>query len=740
MITTKYLQVWSEPIHKSLAQSRRRSSRHSLSLGMRPEILENRTLLAGSPLPGSLDPGFGQGGSVTTNISDTASACIGALQPDGKIVLAAQVDTPTGQATIALVRYQPDGQLDTSFGPSKNGQIVEDPTLGMQDAAAIAIVSNPGHPGDGDIVVAGTWQDPATLAFVSGLARFQPDGSPDSSFGADGSILEPPSSTVRITGPLLIQPGGKILVGGQTDLGTHAPGSSVATVERFNENGSLDSTFAAPIVNGSLFGGLSSDIRGLALDSNGNIVAAGNDDSAASGDVIAVARMTPNGALDPSFGVGGVQTTNVSSIGELGRLTGVAINSSGNVVVGGDLRLIAADQSVYFAARYNSHGTLDASFNHGGIALAIASESPTTFEGGIAVQSGGQVLLGGLVQITFTTPGVESVVALCRLNEDGSPDTGFGDAGEVIEDFGLPRNTQEFSDFGSVLVQPSNGDIVLTGLTNLGFSAARLFGGPSATSIPTPINPRVGAITTQSQLVATGASLMVSAAFTFDNSSGPCTAIWSWGDGTTSAGTVAESTASGMVTGTHVYLAGGAFPVSLTVTDSRGTSGQSTIVPGILVRQPKAGSVNGNIRMNVPLGAVPSDPSLTASATMQFNTSFTTTGKPKGKVILKLKPAHLSFKSAAIDGLASSAKTIWLEGTGTVNSVEAVRFLASASVGAPGPGRIRLELWDAATGALVYDNQPGTPVDSPPTATIRGGTITFHFQHSQKKIGKGIRK
>ena len=191
------------------------------------------------------------------------------------------------------------------------------------------------------------WRDPATEAIVSGLARFNPDGSPDSSFGGTGAILEPQSSIVSITGPILIQPGGKIVVAGQTDLGTHAPGDTVATIERFNENGSLDSTFAAPIVNGSLFGGLSSGIRGMALDSNGDIVAAGPDDSAAFGDVIAVARMTSNGVLDPSFGTGGVQTTNVSSQGELGRLTGVAIDSSGHIVVGGTLFSIAANKSAF---------------------------------------------------------------------------------------------------------------------------------------------------------------------------------------------------------------------------------------------------------------------------------------------------------------------------------------------------------------------------------------------------------
>ena len=364
-----------------------------------------------------------------------------------------------------------------------------------------------------------------------------------------------------------------------------------------------------------------------------------------------------------------------------------------------------------------------------------------TLEGGIAVQSGGQVLLGGVVQVTGTAPGVVPVIAVCRLNNDGSPDTGFGDAGEVIEDFGSPRNTQEFGDFGSVLVQPADGNVVLTGLTNLGFSVARLNGATSIIPFPPPLTePHVASITAPTPAVATGTSLTVSAAFTFQSSSAPCTAIWSWGDGTTSTGSVSESTTSGVVTGTHVYHTGGAYPISLTVTDSRGASGQSSSVPGVLVRQPVTGSLNGNIHLLSPPGALPNNSSVTGIATLQLEANWSATGKPKGKVVLKLKPAHLSFTSAGIDALAIGGKTVWLEGTGTANGAESVRFLASAGAGGKGSGRIRLELWDEATGAVVYDNQPGAPVDAAPTASFRSGALTLHTQLSPKHAKKGIKQ
>ena len=286
--------AWLQRVTRSVADAGRRPhgrpARRLRSIGLYPELLEDRSLLSGMLPPGSPDPSFGQDGVVTTSFNGGNGSCIGALQPDGKIVVVGEVETTGGQSTLALLRYLPNGQLDTSFGPNQIGETVVDPTLNLEAAAAVAIVSDPGQRDDGDIVVTGSWYDSATQSFVSALARFQPDGSPDPSFGGTGVILETQAnSNVAISGPVLIQSGGKILVGGETSLGTHGPGNTVAAVERFNEDGTLDSTFAPPILNGSLFGGLSSGIRGLAFDASGNIIAMGNEESAQQTQVIALA-------------------------------------------------------------------------------------------------------------------------------------------------------------------------------------------------------------------------------------------------------------------------------------------------------------------------------------------------------------------------------------------------------------------------------------------------------------------
>ena len=363
------------------------------------------------------------------------------------------------------------------------------------------------------------------------------------------------------------------------------------------------------------------------------------------------------------------------------------------------------------------------------MAFIIESESPQTLQGGIEVQADGDVLLGGTVQTSGTSPGGPAALALFRLNADGTLDTGFGDTGRVLADFGSSNNQDQF---GSVLLQPADGSIVLTGVSSKGFSLARFIGGGSSTAFPTSTRPQVGPITTPAPPVAIGTTVTVSASFAYDSSHGSCTAVWNWGDGTTSAGTVAEANGSGSVAASHVYHVGGAYPVTLTVTDSDGASGKSTAVPGVVVWQPVTGRLTGNLHLFSPLDSLPSDPSFTGNATLQLQADFSANGAPKGKVSLKLKAAHLSFKSTGIDWLAINGRGLLLQGRGTIDGTEAVRFFVSAT-GGSGSGKIRIRVWDQATGAVVYDSQPGALLDAAPAATVRGETIALHVARPRRR-------
>ena len=125
---------------------------------------------------GHPDPSFNGTGVETTDIAgrgDVANAV--AVQPDGKIVAAGEAETAPGAFDFALVRYNPDGTLDTSFGG--DGIVTTD--LGTDDDDANAIALQP----DGKIVVVGDTDENVALA------RYLPDGQLDPTFNAAGTVV-----------------------------------------------------------------------------------------------------------------------------------------------------------------------------------------------------------------------------------------------------------------------------------------------------------------------------------------------------------------------------------------------------------------------------------------------------------------------------------------------------------------------------------------------------------------------
>lgn len=248
---------------------------------------------------GAPDHGFGNDGLVniqtgTFAVNEVAGV---ALTSDGKTVVAAVVG-PNGTNNFGVLRFNPDGSRDETFGT--NGMVVTE----MPAFAAAASVPNSSAaiPGamvlqpDGKVVVAGSIQLDSVATRV-GLVRYNPDGSPDSDFGSNGILITVVETT---TGAALAgQNDGSLVVGGT------GGGFGLA---RYRDGGSLDTTFGAggtTQARGTGFG----DPSGLIIEPDGRIIMNGSAYLDTNVRGIALARFSADGKPDPTFGTNGVVTT-----------------------------------------------------------------------------------------------------------------------------------------------------------------------------------------------------------------------------------------------------------------------------------------------------------------------------------------------------------------------------------------------------------------------------------------------
>ena len=407
------------------------------------------------PTEGTLDPTFGFGGKVTTDIggvSDRINAI--AAQPDGKLIVAGVVyrilqpppccpNFVVRVPQFAVVRYHPIGTVDTSFGTG--GKLI---VPAFQQAEAIAIQP------DGKILVGGTGfccSPGATSGAV--LIRLNPDGSFDSSFG-NGGVVE---TTFLVAGletfpgfvSLAIQPDGKILAAGEVFGGFEAQFDFV--LARFNSNGSLDPTFGiGGKVTTDIAGGID-QVKALVLQLDGRIVLGGISRSPISPDKFTLVRYTTTGMLDSMFGTGGKVTTDFG--GSFAHLFSLDLHTDGRIVAAGRTRSLNTGNDLALA-RYNANGTLDPTFGNAGKVI-------TDFFGlddsalAVAIQQDGRVVaVGHAVRFPTSAAGDFAVV---RYNIDGSPDSTFGTNGNTFTDF------FGFTDGAMAIVIDSRGDIVAAG-------------------------------------------------------------------------------------------------------------------------------------------------------------------------------------------------------------------------------------------------------------------------------------
>jgi len=241
---------------------------------------------------GTVDSGFSGGlGYVTSHLQfggfDSASAM--AVQPDEKIVLVGSSDVG-GNDDIALVRYNSDGTLDSSFNAT--GIVIYD--INGHDDTLNDIALQP----DEKIVVVGSYGDSAT-DFGLLVARYNSDGSLDTSFSLDGIALINIEGSQEGGAAVVIQPDGKILVGGDGGFNNSGGDGGEYFLVRFNSDGTLDNSFGngdgMSVVD---LGGGSDTLNDIALLSDGSILAAGSMSRNIVDVEFALVRFKPDGTLD----------------------------------------------------------------------------------------------------------------------------------------------------------------------------------------------------------------------------------------------------------------------------------------------------------------------------------------------------------------------------------------------------------------------------------------------------------
>ena len=364
--------------------------------------------------PGDLDPTFGVGGRVITHGLSADSV---AIQADGKIVTAGGLY----YGSIVLARYTSNGVLDPTF--DGDGRVFASPQGYYH--CTIALAPN------GKIVVAVSDQsgriDPPVSFF---LLRFNSNGSLDTTFGGDGIITPsftgyPNASSYN----LVVQPDGKIIaVGFVRHFGRY-----YSAVARFNEDGSIDTSFSDDgLVVGPSFENFNSAVT---LQPDGKILAAGSASLGVNESRFSVSRYNADGSADTSFNSTGYATADL-----FGQVNDVVIQPDGKIVVAG------YNNSDFGLARFNSNGSLDNSFGYDG-------KVTTPFGGyqhaanAVAIQPDGKIVAGGghtfFDEKTWDTHYLG--IDLARYNNDGSLDTSFSGDGKVSSSLGGGHYAGDFA-------------------------------------------------------------------------------------------------------------------------------------------------------------------------------------------------------------------------------------------------------------------------------------------------------
>ncbi|RKQ87238.1 putative delta-60 repeat protein [Solirubrobacter pauli] len=328
------------------------------------------------------------------------------VRPDGTVLLGGTTLAVDSTPSLLVARLTADGHLDPSFGTG--GTLIT--TSGPETTLGGLAVT-----GDGHILVAATATGSGTDRGL--LVRLTAAGARDAGFGTGGEVAFRLGGAPTTVSDLALDGAGRIyLVGSRVTT----PRRQLA-VARFTAAGALDTTYGTSGYAAADLNGASSAVyevtgRRLRVDNAGTalVLAAVKSATGPTSQLIGLARLTPAGALDGSFGTGGTRTQDVSPSHVMDPAALVTI--PGGFVVGGAMTVGSTTQ--FGLAGYLEDGSPDQTLNPGGATknaanLQVGTGGPDRIAA-LAVTPQGRLLAAG----TSQTPSEQNLSAIVRLGGD----------------------------------------------------------------------------------------------------------------------------------------------------------------------------------------------------------------------------------------------------------------------------------------------------------------------------------
>ncbi len=401
--------------------------------------------------PGTLDPSFGNKGTLVDPLVADVIGGVMKVSKDGRILIGTAGPYKGFDFTFKIDAYLPDGSPDLSFGENGSAYVLFPDMKKPEDNAAISSLA---LLPDGRILACGNRYSFIVDGYVA-FALFKPDGTADSTFGNNGTVVDDAFadySEYESHGAtsIVLQPDGKIVTAGGVTIGTGQSMNRISTA-RYLPDGRIDKSYGE---NGITVSTAKGAAFAVALQKDGKIVSAGYSGygNINSSDAhFHLERYNADGSYDKSFGINGMVDTKIGS-GSI--INDVALQDDGKIVVAGNSNNLT--NRTFTVARYNTDGSLDNSFGTAGIVPTIFNDQGICDKVFITGEKKDKIVATGKSYNEFTGIGD---FAIAGYNSDGSPDPEFGNGGIQITNIDAKDRTY------SADLQP-DGKIVQFGYTS----------------------------------------------------------------------------------------------------------------------------------------------------------------------------------------------------------------------------------------------------------------------------------